>query len=1032
MSQRPDGDQTETGAPAGRMTLPVLSDGPVLWRSLEELAAGGVPAGPGGHDPSAPLSPWLEPPSRRDFFRFMAASLALGGLSGCAIQPSESIVPYVEQPEQIVPGKPLHFATAIATDGFGLGVLVESQMGRPTKIEGNPDHPASLGATDAFAQAAILDFYDPDRSQVVTRDGRVETWVHFQEVLLGLRERKREAKGAGLSILTRTVTSPTLADQLRRLREPFPQAKIHAYEPVARDAVRAGTKMAFGEELEPVYHLDKADVLVALDADFFSMGPGRLKDARAFAARREVEPRVREYITGRPEQGEAAMNRLYAIECTPTITGASADHRLAVSARDVDPIARAIARGVGVGAGQGAELPGHLARHAPWIEALSRDLAGAKGRSLVIPGETQPAEIHALAHRINHALGNVGKTVEYLPRIDGAGADQAPRPLDELADDIAAGRVDTLLVLGVNPAYDAPANLKLAELLGSGKVSLKIHLGSHQDETAGLCHWHVPEAHALESWGDVRAFDGTATVQQPLIAPLYAGKSPIELLSVLLGEPDRSALEVVRDYWRRQSLPGDFEAAWRSALRKGVIDGTAHKAREVKPGNDPIPARGGVAEGLEIVFRPDPTIWDGRFANNGWMQELPKPMNRMTWDNAAFISEALAKQKGIANEDVIELRYGGKSVQLPAWIQPGQAESSVTVFLGFGRRRAGRVGDGVGVDVYPLRTSDAPWFGPGLEVDTTGRHHRLAQTQHHFKMEGRDLVRAADLATYRSKPEFAKLHEQDHRAGERGESLFEDPEPQRLRQEGEGNAWGMAINLNTCIGCNACVTACQSENNIPVVGRDQVLASREMHWIRIDRYFEGTAEDPDVHFQPVACVHCEKAPCELVCPVGATTHSAEGLNEMTYNRCVGTRYCSNNCPYKVRRFNFFQYSDETTPSLKLMRNPEVTVRPRGVMEKCTYCVQRINAARITAEIENRPVGGNEVMTACQAACPTRAIVFGNLNDRDGHVAKAKASPRDYGLLAELNTRPRTTYLAKLRNPNPEIEKSPRDESSQRT
>jgi molybdopterin-containing oxidoreductase family iron-sulfur binding subunit len=1050
MSQRPDADQPNAGARPFGISLPVLSDGPVLWRSLEELASGGVPAEPREHDPDAPRAPWLEPPSRRDFFRYMAASLALGGLTGCAIKPAESIVPYVEQPEQIVPGKPLFFSTALAMDGYALGVLVESHMGRPTKIEGNPDHPASLGATDAFAQAAILDFYDPDRSQVVTHDGRVETWVHFQEMLLGLRERKREAKGAGLRILTRPVISPTLADQLRRLREQLPEMKLHAYEPITRDAVRAGTKLAFGEELEPVYHLDQADVIVALDADFFAWGPGRLKDARAFAARREVEAPVREFITGRAEQagqGAATMNRLYAIECTPTITGASADHRLAVAARDVDPIARAIARAAGASKADAGKLPDHLSRHARWIEAVGRDLTRAKGRCVVIPGECQPKEVHALAHLINHALGNVGKTVEYLPRLDEGPADQFAS-LRELADDISAGRVDTLILLGVNPAYDAPADLKLAEWLDRGKapkVPLKIHLGTHLDETAVLCQWHVPEAHALEAWGDVRAFDSTASVQQPLIAPLYGSKSAIELIAVLLGEPDRSGLEIVRDYWRRQSLPGDFEAAWRNALRKGVIDGTARKTKEVAPKIQDIPAPAGgdaSSQGLELVFRPDPSIWDGRFANNGWLQELPRPMNRLTWGNAAFISEALAGKHGIANEDVITLTYGGQSVELPAWIQPGQAESSVTVFLGHGRRQAGRVGNGVGVDVYPLRTSTAPWFGPGLEIRPTGRRHRLPTTQHHFNMAGRDLVRSADIEAYRSKPDFAKLHEQDRRHSMEGEpgrardqadSLIENPEPQRRRQEGEGNAWGMAINLNTCIGCNACVAACNAENNIPVVGKDQVLASREMHWLRIDRYYEGAdPADPEIHFQPMLCQHCEMAPCELVCPVAATTHSAEGLNEMTYNRCVGTRYCGNNCPYKVRRFNFFHYSDETTPSLKLMRNPNVTVRPRGVMEKCTYCVQRINAARITAEIEDRAVGGNEVQTACQAACPTRAIVFGNLNDRDGHVAKAKASPRDYGVLADLNTRPRTTYLAKLRNPNPEIEKSPRDESSSRT
>jgi hypothetical protein len=702
MNQRPDADQTAADAAAAGMSLPVLSEKPVFWRSLEELAEGGVPDSPGGHghDHGSRIAPWMEAANRRDVFRFMAASMALGGMAGCAIEPAEQIVPYVEQPEQIVPGKALSFATAIATDGFGLGVIVESQMGRPTKVEGNPDHPASLGATDVFAQAAILDFYDPDRSQVVTKDGRVETWVHFQEMLLGLRERMREAKGAGLSILTRTVTSPTVADQLRRVREQFPQAKIHAYEPITRESVAAGTKLAFGEELEPVYHLDKADVIVALDADFFSTGPGRVKDARGFAGRREIEPELCEYITGQAT-GASTMNRLYVIESTPTITGGSADHRLSVAAGDVDAIARVVAKAAG--AGPDAALPAHLGKHAKWVDALARDLAGAKGRSLVIPGECQPAEVHALAHRINHSLGNVGKTVEYLPRVDGAGIGQAPRPLAELAADIAAGKVDSLILLGVNPVYDAPANLNFAELLGGNKIPNKIHLGTYADETAGRCHWHVPEAHALESWGDLRAFDGTATIQQPLIAPLYAGKSVIEVLGVLLGEPDRTGLEVVRDYWRRQSLPGDFEKTWRTALRKGAIEGTAFKAKDVKPASDPIPVRdAGLPDGLELVFRPDPAIWDGRFANNGWLQELPSPMNRLTWGNAAFISKAQADKLQIANEDVIELRYRGKSLKVPAWIQPGQPESTVTVFLGYGRKRAGRVGG-----IYFLFTVEA-------------------------------------------------------------------------------------------------------------------------------------------------------------------------------------------------------------------------------------------------------------------------------------------------------------------------------------
>jgi len=1033
MNPRPHALPTLTDVSSGRAVLPILSDGPLFWRSLHELAEAGAPGAEPDQDLSEVVALGSDPSSRREFLRLMAASMALAGSSGCAIQPTESIVPYVEAPEQIVAGKPLFFTTALPMDGFACGVLVESHMGRPTKIEGNPDHPASLGATDAFAQAAVLSFYDPDRSQVITHDGRIETWERFQNLLLNLREEKRKTKGGGLRILTQTTTSPSLADQLRRLREQFPEAKWHAFEPVTRDAIHAGCRLTFGEELEPVYHLDQADVVVALDADFLAWGPGRLKDARAFAARRETEDDPRKYITGR--EAEAApdsrpMNRLYAIECTPTITGASADHRLPLPARDVAAIARAIAGAVGIGGPSDpvvVTLPDRLTQHNGWISAMARDLKAAGGKGLVIAGDPQPKEVHALAHLINHALGSVGKTVEFLPRVDLGPADQVGS-LRELITDIDAGAVDTLVILGGNPAYDAPADLSFAQALAGGKVNLRIHLGLYDDETAQRCHWHVPQAHCLEAWGDLRAFDGTATIQQPLIAPLYGGRSALEVLALLLGEPGRSGLEIVRDYWR-QSLPGDFESAWRQALRTGKVAGTARqpKAVTLRAKDTPSPAPGAYAgEGLELVFRPDAAVWDGRFANNAWLQELPRPLTRLTWDNAALFSPAQAARLGIEEGDLVELRQRGRKVQIPAYIMPGQADQSITVSLGYGRRRAGRVGTGVGVDVYGLRTADEPWFGSGLEVKKTGGRYRLAATQHHFRTEGRDPVRVADLETYHRDPGFAQVHEQDR---EHGPSLIDEPAPQERREEGMGNAWGMVINLNSCIGCGACVAACQAENNIPVVGRDQVLASRELHWIRIDRYFEGPREDnPLIDFQPVPCMHCEKAPCELVCPVAATTHSAEGLNEMTYNRCVGTRYCSNNCPYKVRRFNFFQYSDEETPSLKLMRNPDVTVRPRGVMEKCTYCVQRINAARIAAEVQNRPVGGNEVVTACQAVCPSRAIVFGNINDKESAVTKAKASPRNYGLLSQLNTRPRTTYLAKLRNPNPEIEAIPQNDS----
>ncbi len=1030
--------------------LPILSEvpaprpaAPAQWRSLSERAD----AASGEVDSLDRLleleAVGADPAHRRDFLRLMGASMALAGVAtqaGCAIQHPEDVVPYVEQPEQIVPGKPMFFTTALTLDGYAIGSLIETHMGRPTKVEGNPAHPASLGASDTLPQAAILNFYDPDRSQSVIHQARPNSWNRAEVMLLELREKKKQNRGEGLRILTPTITSPTLADQMQRLAQQFPQARWHSYSPVGRDAVRAGCRTAFGEDLEPIYRLDKARVIVALDSDFLGVGPGRLSYARAFAAGREPEKEIREFILSEApsvKPDPAPMNRLYSVECTPTITGANADHRIPVAARDIVAVARAISAALGVG---GSETPveqslkGKLASHAKWIAAMVRDLKAAGKQGVVIPGETQSPAVHALAHAINGALGAIGQTVEYIEPV-AAGPDDQVASIRELARAIQQGAVDALIVIGANPAYDAPADLDFANLLASDKIPLRIHSGLYHDETAELCHWHIPLAHELEAWGDARAFDGTASVQQPMIAPLYKGKSAIELMATLLGEPGRTGLEIVRDYWRKAGLGDNFEAAWKKSLKEGVIAGTARKPKSVTAKAADAMALatvGNTRDDLELVFRPDPGVWDGQFANNSWLQEWPRPMTRLTWENAAYLSPARARSMEVKDGDEIEIRIQGRHVTIPAYVLPGQAESTITVTLGYGRRRAGRVGSNIGVDVYPLRTAELLWSGSGLEVNKTGKEGRLSLTQHHFQMddpklvkENRELIRTATLKQYQEDPKYAKVTEQDkeHPASlEWNESLIVPPEPQKKRQEGEQNSWGMVINLNACIGCGACVMACQSENNISVVGREQVLASRELHWLRVDRYYEGDeVENPPVGFQPVPCMHCETAPCEVVCPVEATTHSAEGLNEMTYNRCVGTRYCSNNCPYKVRRFNFFQYADEETPSLKLMRNPDVTVRPRGVMEKCTYCVQRISQARIRAEIENRPVRGDEVVTACQGACPTRAIVFGNLNDKKGAVARAKESPRNYGLLADLNTRPRTTYLGKLRNPNPEIE-----------
>ncbi len=968
------------------------ASGPRYWRSLEELA--GTEAFQDylrGEFPEN-VEVWTDPASRRDFLRLMGASLALAGIGGCGAQPPEEIVPYVKQPESVVPGRPRYYATAMTLGGFATGVLVESHEGRPTRIEGNPDHPASLGAADPFTQAEILALYDPDRSRVVLHNGRVSTYDDFLSALLAVRQSQLARKGAGLRVLTGSITSPTLAGRLKALLDDFPEARWHRHEPAGGDV----------QVDAPIYDFSKADIILSLDANFLAEGPSHIPDSRAFAARRELA------------EGDkpSAMNRLYVAEPCPTITGAMADHRKRVKAGEVLRLAQHVADAVG------GDPP--VVTRTYWADLVADDLKAHRGRGLVLAGAHQPAAVHVLAHQINVELGNVGQTVSYLESAEVRPPKGRGGSLADLVGHMQNGKVAALLILGGNPVYDAPADLDFAGALKH--VGFVARLGLHEDETSELCPWHVPEAHTLETWGDALAFDGTATIQQPLIAPLYNGKSAIELLSAFTRGEGRAGLAEVRETWKERSRAKDFDAFWRKALHDGVVAGEKPKPRDVSP-KDTAEARPDVG-GLEIVFRPDPTIWDGRYANNGWLQELPKPMSKLTWDNAALMSPATAKRLGLAVDDltgeadVVDLSYRGRTLRMPIWILPGHADDSVTVHLGYGRKKIGRVGENAGASAYALRTSDAPHFGGGLEVVRTGVRQKMAITQHHQNMENRELVRSATAEEFARNPEFAQ---EPDREFTRDLTLFDEPEPQAIRQAGFGNAWGMAINLNTCIGCNACVTACQSENNIPVVGKEQVLAGRELHWIRIDRYYEGSEADPAIVHQPVPCMHCEKAPCELVCPVAATTHSAEGLNEMTYNRCVGTRYCSNNCPYKVRRFNFLQYSDQKTPVLKLLNNPDVTVRTRGVMEKCTYCVQRISAARIHAEADGgRPVRGNEVVTACQAACPTRAITFGNLNDREAEVVKWKESPRNYALLAELNTRPRTTYLAKLTNPNPKL------------
>jgi MoCo/4Fe-4S cofactor protein with predicted Tat translocation signal len=980
------------------------------WRSLEELAE--TPEFEEYLHREFPenASEWADPPGRRKFLKVMGASLALAGLTACTKQPPETIVPYVRPPEEFIPGRPLLYATAMTMGGAAVGLLVESHMGRPTKIEGNELHPASLGATDIFAQASILSLYDPDRSQVVKEAGdRITPWSGFLAEVNRRLQVLKPKRGAGLRLLTETVVSPTLAAQIQGLLKEYPEAKWHQFEPATRDCVKFGAKMAFGAMVDTQYRFDQAGVVLSLESDFLSYGPAHVRYARDFASKRQVRHDKKE------------MNRLYVVESTPSNTGAMADHRLPLRAGEIESLARAVARRLGVAGVDAGDLAVE-SRCAKWIAAVAGDLEKHRGASIVLAGETQPGEVHAIAHAINVALGNLDRTVICTDPVEANPVDHT-ESLKELVSDIAGGRVQVLFILGGNPVYNAPADLDFTQQLS--KVPFRAHLSLYEDETSYFCQWHIPEAHYLEAWSDTRAYDGTVSIQQPLIAPLYNGKSAHEFIAAIAGQPGRTGYDIVRDYWKTRIPAGEFESRWRKAVHDGVIEGTALPPRKVSLVKDFAVKAKAPEKGREIIFRTDPSIYDGRFANNGWLQELPKSITRLAWDNAILMHPSTADALGVKDEDVVEVKYHGRAVRGAVWRTPGHPQESLTVFLGYGRQRAGHVGSGAGYDAYSIRPSWAQWFGAGVEVAATGARHALASTQGHWnievdqKAEKRHLVRTATLEEYHKDPNV--IHEQGHLPPP-SLTLYKDYDYSK------GYAWGMAIDLNACTGCNACIVACQAENNIPVVGKDQVIRGREMQWIRVDRYFKGngaSAEEMltnvEIHQQPVPCMHCENAPCEVVCPVAATSHSDEGLNDMTYNRCVGTRYCSNNCPYKVRRFNFLQYVDDETPVLKLLRNPDVTVRMRGVMEKCTYCVQRINASRITAEKEGRKIRDGEIVTACQQVCPSQAIVFGNINDKSSRVHHWKEDHRNYGLLADLNTRPRTTYLGRLRNPNPELE-----------
>jgi len=942
------------------------------WRSLGELAGSEESRLFREREFPEGASELTDGMSRREMLTLIGATLSIAGLASCR-RPVEHIVPYVQAPEEVIPGVPRRYATTMPFGRAAYGLVVESHEGRPTKIEGNELHPTSMGRSSVRMQAAILGLYDPDRAGSVLRNGQSSVWADFVKEWAELEKAHLADGGASLALLTQSFSSPTLARLLAAFKARFPQAKVATYESVSDENVLEATG-----GLTPVLHIDKADVIVALDADLFATDPDNVRHIAGFSAGR-----------ARGTSG-GTMNRLWVVEPVMSLTGAMADHRAAVASARIGDVARAL--------GSGGSVEGIDDRS---LAAARSDLESHRGRCLVVAGPRQPAAVHAAVMALNARLGNVGTTVTYHPPVDAALPDR--KSLGNLVTALNAGQVQTLVVLGGNPVYDAPADLDFKAAMAKAKTS--IALTALHDETAKAATWHVPRAHFLESWADARSLEGTLSVVQPMILPLYGGKSDVEMLGLLATGADKAGYELVRETWATVT---PTEKAWRKVLHDGLLPGseTAAVAPEARTSaSSPSPS-----SGTEVVFCASPYLHDGRFSNDGWLQELPDLITKLTWDNPAQISPATAQQLGIADEELVTVSVGGRSVTLPAWIVPGQAEGTVVLTLGYGRKELGRIASGVGADVSALRMSGAPDFASGGSIAKAGGSSIQAPTQEHGSMEGRPLVREASLKEYEHERNFAQ-------------EAVEVPELVSLWNEKSyehGHQWGMTIDLNTCVGCNACVTACQSENNIPIVGKDQVRRGREMHWIRVDRYFSGDPRRPELVFQPIPCMQCENAPCEQVCPVAATVHDDEGLNVMAYNRCIGTRYCSNNCPYKVRRFNFFNFTKDTPESLKLLQNPDVTVRARGVMEKCTYCTQRINAAKLDAKLANRELKDGDVVTACAQACPAGAITFGDLMDKESRVVKAKQDPRNYALLAELNSKPRTTYLAKVRNPHPDL------------
>ncbi len=1037
---------------------------PTYWRNLEDRANPGNAEESGvnaaefskGHVSTPPSDEALIV-SRRGLLGAMAATFAVVGAEGCR-RPIEKIVPYTKMPEDVIPGVPSHYTTVLQRRGDAVGLIVESHEGRPTKIEGNPEHPASYGAADLVTQASILDLYDPERSTTPLKAGAPASWGDFETELTAKLATFDADQGARLRLLMPPTASPTVLRMRATLAQRFPKARVHTWSAVSDSNAREGARIAYGQPVNALHGYDRARVIVSLDSDFLQTESGNVRATRLFSAGRRLR-----------SARDGQMSRLYVVESALTTTGASADHRLRLPASEVERYAYALAAELVKGGLALSDVQPSVQKKAnadgipaKWLTMVAKDLLANKGHALIVAGSRQPPAVHALALALTGALsGTAGQSpVQMFMAATDADELDAATDVKALSDAIGAGQVDALIVLGGNPVYDGPADLALSDKIA--KVPFSVHTSLFFDETSEKCTWHVPRAHTYESWGDGRSIDATITIQQPLILPLYGGRSDIELLALMAKAPEKSAYDAVRrtslelfmtahglsdcgpfaagksdchdrDQNAASIRENDVEHDWAAGLAKGfVVRAKAPmappllRAGEIAAAIDKRPAAVRAATGsLEVTFAPCPKVVDGAHANNTWLQEMPDPITKLVWDNAAILSPATAKALGVANKDMLKIAVGERSITAGAWIVAGQADGSIALTLGWGRKKAGRIGNGRGFDVYPIRTTDALGFAVGATISKTGAEpYFFAQTQEHNTTENRPIAHEATLAEYRVTPNFSEV---------------DSPPPRALPlwsqvDYSQGHQWGMAIDLSACTGCSACVIACMAENNVPVVGKLEVWRGREMHWIRIDRYYVeseksgATAEDPLVIYEPLMCVHCEEAPCENVCPVNATTHGPEGLNEMAYNRCIGTRYCGNNCPYKVRRFNYLNWHNDSVwketgglpETMQMQQNPNVTVRFRGVMEKCSYCVQRIQSSKIRAKREYRELRDGEIRTACQQTCPAEAIYFGDLNDPKSQVTKWSRTDRRFGLLAELGTRPRTTYLGKVRNPNPEM------------